>query len=117
MVDREQDYIAEKTARICQHNDEFRTTGQGGLILITPGVQQLGVMHQANIMQAIRSFEAFTEDNDPWGEHDFGALDLAGQRLLWKIDCYDFGLEMGSPDPANPNATWRVMTVMLVNEY
>ena len=117
MLDREQEDFAEKAARIRQLNDELRTTGKGGLVMMTQGVQQLGVMHQAEIMQAIRNFDAFNEDNDPYGEHDFGAIDVAGRRLFWKIDAYDLDMEMGSPDPADPGVTCLVLTVMLANEY
>jgi Protein of unknown function (DUF3768) len=117
MLDREQDNFAEKAARIRQLNDELRTIGRGGLVMMTIGVQRLGVIHHAEIMHAIRSFDAFNEDNDPHGEHDFGALDLAGQRLFWKIDYYDLDLMMGSPDPADPNLTCRVLTIMLASEY
>jgi hypothetical protein len=28
------------------------------------------------------------EDNDPHGEHDFGAFEHEGQRIFWKIDYY-----------------------------
>jgi hypothetical protein len=28
-------------------------------------------------------FDAFTEDDDPWGEHDFGAFDHEGERIFW----------------------------------
>ena len=117
MLDREQEDFAEKTARIRQLNDEFRTTGRGGLVMMTQGVRQLGVMHQADIMQTIRNFEAFDEDNDPHGEHDFGAIDAAGLRLFWKIDYYDVDLEMGSPDPCDVARTCRIMTLMLASEY
>ena len=82
MLDREQEDFAAKTARIRQLNDELRTTGMGGLVMMTQGIQQLGVMRHAEIVQAIRSFDAFNEDNDPHGEHDFGAIDAAGQRLV-----------------------------------
>ena len=117
MLDREQEDFAAKTAGIRQLNDEFRTTGMGGLVMMTQGIQQLGVMRHAEIVQAIRSFDAFNEDNDPHGEHDFGAIDAAGQRLFWKIDYYDRDLEMGSPDPSNPAVTCRVMTILVANEY
>ena len=117
MLDREQEDFAEKTARIRQLNDELRTTGQGGLVMMTQGVQQLGVLHQAQIMQAIRCFDAFNEDNDPYGEHDFGAVDAAGLRLFWKIDYYDVEMEVGSPDPTDPQVTCRLMTLMLAEEY
>ena len=117
MLDREQEDFAEKTARIRQLNDEFRTTGQGGLVMMTHGVQQLGVKHHAQIVQAIRCFDAFNADNDPYGEHDFGAIDAAGRRLFWKIDAYDLEMEMGSPDSTDPSVTCRVLTVMLAGEY
>ena len=28
------------------------------------------------------SFAAFTPDNDPYGEHDFGSFELAGKKFL-----------------------------------
>ena len=117
MLDREQEDFAEKTARIRQLNDEFRTTGQGGLVMMTHGVQQLGVVHQSQIMRAIRCLDAFNEDNDPYGEHDFGAIDAVGLRLFWKIDYYDVDMEMGSTDPTDPRVTCRLMTLMLPEEY
>ena len=117
MLDREQEDFAAKTARIRQLNDELRTTGMGGLVMMTQGIQQLGVMRHAEIVQAIRSFDAFNEDNDPHGERDFGAIETAGQRLFWKIDYYDVDLEMGSPDPSDPAVTCRVTTIMVANEY
>lgn len=117
MHSREQEDFAETTARIRALNDAFRATGQGGMVMLTRGVQQMGVLHHIAIMQAVRSFDMFTQDNDPYGEHDFGAIDVAGQRLFWKIVAYDVDLEMGSPDPTDPAVTCRVMTIMLANEY
>ena len=52
-----------------------------------------------------------------FGEHDFGALTVAGVRLLWKIDYYDAAMAGGSPDPADPSVTTRVLTVMLAHEW
>ena len=51
---------------------------------------------------------AFTDDNDPHGEHDFGAIDEGGVRCFWKIEYYDRATEMGSPDPTDPAVTTRV---------
>ena len=117
MLDRAQEDFAEKTARIRELNDDFRTSCKGGLVMMTRGVQHLGVMHQASIMQSVRNFDVFNEDNDPHGEHDFGAIDAAGLRLFWKIDYFDIDLEMGSPDPTDTDATCRIMTIMLASEY
>ena len=62
-------------------------------------------------------FDRFDEDNDPYGEHDFGALEVEGERLFFKIDYYDHDLSAHSPDPADPSVTKRLLTIMLADEY
>jgi hypothetical protein len=57
-------------------NDRFRSTLVGGTVLITCGVAALGPEAQTRILAAVQAFDAFTPDNDPWGEHDFGALEI-----------------------------------------
>jgi hypothetical protein len=61
----------------------------------------------------VRSFDEFTPGNDPYGEHDFGAFDLDGERFNFKIDYYAPDMLHGSDDPANPEKTVRVLTIML----
>ena len=85
--------------------------------MITPGVRALGVAALSALIQAVREFDAFTPDNDPYEEHDFGSIDLCGERIFWKIDAYSKCLEYGSPDASNPEVTARVMTIMLASEY
>tara|TARA_Y100000815_G_C12948051_1_gene351839 strand:- start:59 stop:265 length:207 start_codon:yes stop_codon:yes gene_type:complete len=68
-------------------------------------------------MKAVAEFNDFTSDNDPYGEHDFGTLTVGGRRINWKIDYYDNDLKYGSPDPADPSVTTRVLTIMLASEY
>ena len=50
-------------------------------------------------------------------EHDFGSFTLAGRKFFWKIDAYDIEMQFGSPDPADPAKTTRVLTIMLAEEY
>ena len=50
------------------------------------------------------------------GEHDFGSLLIADEKLIWKIDYYDLSLDYGSKDLADPAQTTRVMTIMLADE-
>ena len=98
-------------------NDAFRRTFVGGMVLITAGVEAMPVEQRRALLAKVRAFDAFTEDNDPHGEHDFGAIDEGGVRCFWKIEYYDRATEMGSPDPADPAVTVRVLTVMLAAEY
>jgi hypothetical protein len=69
------------------------------------------------IIDQVRQFTAFAEDNDPYGEHDFGAIDHAGEKIFWKIDYYDLDLQCGSEDPSDQAVTARVLTIMLASEY
>ena len=112
----EQDEDDEK-ARIRNLNDSFRVSGQGGRIVSTQGIQQLSPVDQAAVFQKIRFFSAFTQANDPHGEHDFGSIAHGGEKIFFKIDYYNPKLEHHSENPADPTKTVRVMTVMLACEY
>ncbi len=114
--------MTDQAKRIRALNDRFR---QGdisipGRTMMTAGVQALLAGDPARIsalLASIRSFDAFTGDNDPHGEHDFAAIEYAREKLFWKIDYYAPDLEHGSEDPANLSITVRVMTIMLAEEY
>ena len=109
--------MKQRKLRVRQLNDDLRRTMSGGQVLITQGVEALGLMAVSTILCAVRHFDEFSAANDPYDEHDFGALTSAGHRVFWKIDCYDLKLEFGSPDPADPHVTARVITIMLASEY
>ncbi|MEM9761634.1 MAG: DUF3768 domain-containing protein [Pseudomonadota bacterium] len=99
-------------------NDRFRTEGKGnGSVVITEGLQLQGVGFVRDALQAVRAFDAFDGDNDPWGEHDFGAITLAGVPIFWKLDYYNCALSAGSENPASEQETHRVLTIMLASEY
>ena len=40
------------------------------------------------VFVGVRDYTDFNEDNDLYGEHDFGSLKIAGQKIFWKIDYY-----------------------------
>ena len=74
------------------------------------------------IAEQVLKFDTFERDNDPYGEHDFGAFEFDGHNIFWKIDYYDRASfhsrrELGSEDPSDPARTLRVLTIMLANEY
>lgn len=98
-------------------NDQLRQRGIGGTVVVTQGLRALGEGMLKLIQQAVADFDAFTHDNDPYGEHDFGAVQAQGHRVFFKIDAYDRDLRYHSPDAADPAVTCRVMTLMLAEEY
>ena len=98
-------------------NDALRQHHTGGLIVITPGLKALGSELVGKIVEAIACYQAFSDDNDPHGEHDFGSVVVQSHVVFFKIDYYDLDLTCGSPDPADPSVTRRVMTLMLADEY
>ncbi len=107
----------DSTAKIRALNDALRNLTGEGEIFVTAGIAALTDKEQAEIMTRVFTYAAFTPDNDPYGEHDFGSFEHAGKTIFWKIDAYDRALEYGSPDPANEAVTTRVLTVMLAEEY
>lgn len=122
MTSREQENCAADTQstrsrQIRKLNDQLRIGMQGGQVFATNGICSLKKGMLATILAAVRSFDAFTPDNDPYGEHDFGALSVAGHRVCWKIDYFDNSMRMASPDPTDPAVTIRVLTIMLASEY
>ena len=104
-------------AKIRELNDRFRTTMTGGRVIMTAGVQALGEKMVASVLTAVRGFTAFSADNDPHKEHDFGSFEIAGRKFFFKLDYFDAAMEFGSEDPADPSKTTRVLTIMLAEEY
>lgn len=84
---------------------------------ITSGLQALRPEFCQRALDAVRDFTAFTEDNDPGGEHDFGNFLLDGHELCWKIDYLDLSLMFDSPDPRDSAYTRRLLTIMFLSEY
>jgi hypothetical protein len=80
-------------------------------------VAALPELELAELRRAVAAFDTFTEDNDPYGERDFGAVELEGERYFWKIDYYDRTLRFGAEDPSDTSETMRVLTLMHASEY
>ncbi|PCH75114.1 MAG: hypothetical protein COC12_01835 [Rhodobacteraceae bacterium] len=106
-----------QTLAIRQLNDQLRRTFAGGRVVMTSGLLALGDETVYQVLQAVQAFEDFNEGNDPYRTHDFGAVQIDDHNLMWKIDAYDENLEYGSPDPADPSVTTRVLTIFLASEY
>lgn len=107
----------ERAEKIRQLNDSFRTSLRGGRVTITGALAQAPQETISLVLLAVVAFDAFTPDDDPYGEHDFGAFDVGGRRYNFKIDYYDLAEENASPDPANPIVTVRIMSVFYAEDY
>ena len=109
------------TAKIRELNDTFRLDPASpripGKVVMTQGINAFSPEEQLHIFNRVRCFDDFTESNDPYGEHDFGSFTFNGGKIFWKIDYYDPDCHKGSIDPANPEETMRVLTIMMASEY
>lgn len=97
---------------VAELNDKYRRNMTG--CTVTRGVAELAPLMN-DIFVRVRDFSEFTEDNDPYGEHDFGSFEILGIKIFWKIDYYDPSFE-GWCDPLNPECE-RVLTVYLAEEH
>ena len=103
--------------KIKQLNDAFRKSFSGGRVVLTCGIASLPLVQQNEVINKVKKFNDFTEDNDPYGEHDFGCFDYRGKKIFWKIDIYDLNYEFYSPQPDDETQTNRVLTIMFAEEY
>ena len=88
---------SDSVARIRHLNDAFRRIFVGGAVVVTAGVEALPAAKRKAILAKVRAFDAFIEDNDPHGEHDFGVIEDGKVRCFWKIDYYDCGFRRSRP--------------------
>ena len=108
----------DKAFEIAALNDLCRKAmGLAGRVYQTTGISALPLNDQSAIREKVENFAAFTPDNDPHGERDFGAFEHNGERIFWKIDYYDSTMTKGSEDPSDARQTVRVLTIMLASEY
>jgi hypothetical protein len=107
------DIDIERAEKITALNDKFRKVALLN-VFVTNEVRDT-LPDVPGLMQAVRDFDRFTEDNDPYGEHDFGSLEWHGEKVFWKMDYYDQEMKYGR-DPLELDCK-RVLTVMLASEY
>jgi hypothetical protein len=98
-------------------NDTLRQSFYGGKVVMTEAVAALPAEMQAQVMKCVHSFDAFTRDNDPQGEHDLGVFELEGERFFFKIDYYNADMTNDSEDPSDQKKTTRVLTIGFLSEY
>lgn len=115
-------------------NDAARSNpGTASIANVTIGFQSLSDADRFAALTQVVSFSQFDGNNDPYGEHDFGAIyrlatgawtqerprdeKTIAATVFWKVDYYDNSLTFGSDAPWDAQRTKRVLTIMLASEY
>lgn len=110
-----------KSQKIARLNDQFRQNlpyfALLGQVVTTASIATLSQNEKYRIFKKVSEFNGFNEDNDPYGEHDFGSFNHNADTIFWKIDYYDKALKYGSDDPADNSKTKRILTIMYSYEY
>ena len=86
---------------------------------VIAALMEAGDGFMAEAVKATGEFAAFEPENDPEGWHDFGAVEIRGETVFWKIDLYeaDSDFRYGAETPDNPATTMRVLTIMLARDW
>ena len=103
--------------KIAFFNDAVRCTFSRGRIVMTAAVAALPEEKLAQVLQRVRTFDEFTKDNDPRGEHDFASFELGEDKFFFKLDYYNNEMTAGSEDPSDSDRTTRVLTIGFVSDY
>jgi hypothetical protein len=102
----------DKRARIIELNDQLRTTFKGGRVQMTRGVYELDDRLRGRALSVLARYNKFAADS----EHDRGIFIFSGFAFEWRIE-YRGKDGMGvSPDPADPEQTFRVLTLYAVDD-
>ena len=98
-------------------NDRLRNFQIGGELVLTQHVALMSQDSRSLLLNKLQTFDSFNEGNDPYGEHDFGCIEMEGERFFFKIDYYDPTYNYRSEDPSDEHKTCRVLTLMHSSEY
>ena len=103
---------------IRRDNDRFRQGDDAGALLLSPGVIGLGATTQARIIDAIRAFDDF-EDDDPSDTHAIGDFEVPlcspvnnaakPTLIFFRID--------PAPAPCGSRVLTIMLTIMLASEW
>ena len=102
----------DKRAKIIELNDQLRTTFKGGRVQITPGVYELDERLRGRALSVLTRYNKF----DAHSEHDWGVFIFAGYSFEWRIEYRGQDGTGVSPDAADPEKTFRVLTLYAVDD-
>ncbi len=97
----------DRRAKIIELNDQLRTTFKGGRVQMTPSVYELEDRLRGRALSVMASYGRFDADS----EHDSGVFIFAGFAFEWRIEYRGKDGTGISPDPSDPEQTFRVLTL------
>jgi hypothetical protein len=98
--------------KIIALNDELRRTFKGGRVQMTPAVYNLDPQLRGRALWAMARYNRFADDS----EHDWGVMIFAGYSFEWRVEYRGADGAGVSPDPADPEKTFRVITLYLAED-
>ena len=102
----------DKRAKIIELNDRLRATFKGGRVQMTRSVYDLDERLRGRALSVMARYDKFDADN----EHDHGVFIFAGYAFEWRIEYRGPDGETFSPDPSDPEKTFRVLTLYAVDD-
>jgi hypothetical protein len=111
---------------IAEQNDKFRrnifaqTVSDDmpkGEIVMTEGIAAQSPEFKAEVFKRVMEYDKFDEEADLHDWHEMGVIEVAGEKVWFKIDLYDLNMEFGTEDPSNLDKTRRVLTILFPSEY
>lgn len=102
----------DKRARIIELNDQLRTTFKGGRVQMTPAVYDLDPQLRGRALWAMARCNKFADTSD----HEWGVMLFAGYAFEWHIEYRAVDGAGVSPDPTDPDKTFRVLTLYAIND-
>ena len=102
----------DQRAKIIELNDQLRATFKGGRVQMTPSVYELDDRLRGRALSVLARYSTFHADS----EHDWGTFIFAGFSFEWRIEYRGADGGARSPDPADPDKTFRVLTLYAIDD-
>lgn len=97
-------------------NDAFRLSFTSTELFCSPGILKLDIEDQGAILQRVRDYRNFNEQNDPYMLHQRGEFSHEDHYVCWEIYCANLEGDDDSPNPANLDLTQRHMMIFIGDE-
>ena len=102
----------DRRAKTIELNDQLRTTFKGGRVQMTPSIYELDDRLRGRALSVMAGYRTFDADS----EHDRGVFIFAGYAFEWCIEYRGKDGTGVSPDPSDPEQTFRVLTLYAVDD-